>query len=149
MTILETLITIAIVSILLAIAVPQLRSPEARVAASAAHSFQQQMRFEAIKLNRPVVVSANRAGTGLEATSLTNSSHLDCAAAGSPAGSLDFRDYGRVTLTDHDGPFIWLPNGEPRSCSGLPLGAPLDLHLADGRREHSVSVSPAGSVTVR
>jgi len=149
MTIIETLVAIAIVGILFAIAVPQLRSPEARVAASAAHSFQQQMRFEAIKLNRPVVVSANRAGTGLEGVSLTNSSHLDCAAAGSPVGSLDFTEYGRVTLESHDGPFIWLPNGEPRSCSGLPLGVPLDLHLTDGRREHAVSVSPAGAVTVR
>lgn len=145
-TLIETLVVIAVLGVLLAIAIPQLRPPAARVAADAVHSFMQQMRFEAIKLNRPVVVALEADGASLVGSRLSNSSHLSCTAGSGTVRSLSLEEYRNVTVSAFDGPFVWLPNGRPVGCSGQPLSGPVGLQLTDGRRDAAVEVSPAGAV---
>jgi len=147
-TLLEILVVIAILGILLAVAVPQLRTPAVRLAGDASRSFVQQMRFEAIKLNRPVVVQVAANGTGLEGRRLHSSASINCGDSAELLRTLDFHEFGAVQATRAGEPLVWLPTGQVRNCSGRPLADPSELQLADERNEVRISVSPAGEVSI-
>ncbi len=148
-TLIEILVVIAVLAILLAIAIPNLRTPAVQLAADATQSYLQQTRFDAIRLNRPVMLRVADAGSSLEAAELTSSATLACVSSASSSSRLQLADFRQVTLREQGNLFIWLPNGQVRSCSGQPLAADLALTLEDGSRNRQVIVTPGGGVTQR
>jgi|GEM_PF-5133044 len=137
-TLTEVLIALAILGILLAIAIPNLRTPAVRLAADAVQAFVQQARFEAIRLNQEVGVTL-RAGSfqvrpgGCSSTSVRQ---------------LELSEFPQVVAEGGD--FMWLPTGEARDCSSGSLGlAGISWQLSDGRRSEEVRVGPGGVVSTR
>lgn len=137
LTIIEMLIVLAILGILLAIAIPNLRPPAAQLAANSVQAFVQQARFEAIRLNGEVGVTfengrfTSRAG----------------GCSGSVVRALDLLEYPQVAASG--GSFQWLHNGEARSCTGGAIGVNgVSWRVSDSRRETTVRVGPGGVVTV-
>ena len=148
-TLIEILVVLAVLAILLAIAIPNLRTPAVRLAADAAHSYVQQARFDAIRLNRPVMLSVQDAGTGLNMAQLTTSAHVICSGTATPLSALELSEFRQVQIQERGHLFLWLPNGQPRSCSGQPLPGELSITLGDGNRSQQVVVSTGGAVTIR
>lgn len=149
----EIIMVVAVLGILLAIAIPNLRPPSVQLAANATQAFAQQARFEAIKRNEAVVVRIDASGTTLVM-------HTAAAGAGCNPGTeirnLPLADFARVQGTSATSgfPFVfrWLPTGQPQSCAPgggpLPLSG-LSLALSDGGRRALVSVSTGGEVSVQ
>ncbi len=148
-TLIEILVVLAVLAILLAIAIPNLRTPAVRLAADAAHSYLQQARFNAIRLNRPVMLGVQDAGAGLAMRQLPTSGHVVCSSAGTLLSTLELREFRQVQVQERGQLFLWLPNGQPRSCSGQPLTGELAVTLGDGNRSQQVVVSAGGAVTLR
>lgn len=137
MTLIEVLIVLAILGILLAIAIPNLRPPALRVAADAAQAFVLQGRFEAIRRNTPVAVTVS------EGTLVTRAG----SCTGQVSGRLPLQEYPQVSLSGSD--LLWTASGDPRTCAGgaLGLGGPR-FTLGDCRNQVTLSVSGGGAVRI-
>src|SRR5690625_4991018 len=109
MTLIEVLIVLAVLAILLAIAIPNLRTPAVRLAGNSVQSFLQQARFDAIRLNGTV-------GVTVESGDLI--SRQD-SCSGELLNRLDLSDYPSVTLLGSS--LLWNATGQVRNCSGGPL----------------------------
>lgn len=149
LTMIEMLIVIAILGILAAIAVPQLRAPASRVAADSVSSTIQHGRFEAIKLNRPVVVRVDPDNSRIDLVEGNDATVIDCAAEAKVLRTLELDDYRRVAFSGGATEFVWLPSGQLRACNGAWLTADVTLELTDERRSSTVHVSTGGEVTVQ
>lgn len=139
--------------ILLAIGGMSFRSPSERTAANAVQSFVQQGRFEAIKTNRPVLVSYDGSDQRLSLARMADSTTVACASAGKPTRQLSLTDFGAVRVSEDAFSLVWLPNGQPRACpSGV---APLDakrgvaMTLSGSKSSYVVGVSAGGEVSVK
>lgn len=139
---------LAVLGILLAIAIPNLRTPSVRLAADSVQSFIQQARFDAIRLNRPVMLSVLAGSEGLTMASLPITSHVTCGG-GTGLRELNLADFRQVTVQESGQLFLWLPNGQPRTCAGQPLAGEVGVTLGDGSRSQQILVSPGGAVTLR
>lgn len=137
LSVIEVLIVLAILGILLAIAIPNLRPPAAQLAANSVQAFVQQARFEAIRLNAEVAVTvadgrfASRSG----------------GCSGNVLRTLDLAEYPQVSASGGD--LIWTHTGQVRSCGGSALGVNgVAWQIADERRALTVQVGAGGAVTV-
>lgn len=147
-TLVEALVVLAVLGILLAIAIPNLRTPTVRLAADSVQSFIQQARFDALRLNRPVMLSVLTGSDGLAMASLPTTSHVTCGG-GTGLRDLSLADFRQVTVQESGQLFLWLPNGQPRTCAGQPLGSEVVVTLGDGTRSQQVLISSGGAVTLR
>lgn len=145
----EILVTIAVLGILTGIGFMSLRPPALQTAASNVRSLMQQAKLEAIKLNRPVVVSL--VGNELRTQSLAGGHALQCSTGLSDLRGLDLAEFPRVVAEEAaEMPFVWLPTGQVRDCGGAFLTADgAGVALSDGRRSLTVSVGAGGQVEVR
>lgn len=148
MTIIEVLVLLSLLAVLLAMAVPQLRTRPVRVAGNSVVAFIQQGKFEAIRLNRPVHVVLASDGAALELHVNSSMNDYSCGATGIPVRSVDLTEYPRVRAESDGLPFLWLPSGIPRACGGAAMpGGGIPIFLSDGRDQLEVSVSSGGAVT--
>lgn len=136
LTIIEVLVVLAILGILLAIAIPNLRPPAAQLAADAAQAFIQQARFDAIRLNERVGITvgdrefATRQG----------------GCSGTVMNRLDLVEFPQVSASGSS--FMWSATGQPRTCADTPLSlSGVRFQFADSRRETAVTVGSGGVVT--
>lgn len=153
LSLLEALIVIAVLGALLAIGVPRLSTPAARMFANDIKAQIEQARFEAIKRNAPVAVV-------LEATSQTFVTRLDPSDASVTAtcsGDLilqerDTSDYKGVAIDTEastwSGAVVWLPSGQGRACNGSPsIGG--EIVVVDGSTTRRVELTVGGRVNVK
>jgi len=152
MTVIEVVITLAILSILMTMGVMNFRPPAERLAANAVQSFIQQGRFDAIKTNRPVVISFDSQAGEFAMARMADSTTTGCASAGAPTRRLNLAEYRGVASQDTFS-VLWLPTGQPRAC---PTGAaPLDISqgaaivLTGSRTAMTVAVGAGGEVVVQ
>ncbi len=145
----EILVTIAVLSILAGIGFTSLRPPALQTAASNVRALMQQAKLESIKLNRPVVVSL--VGNELRSQSLASGHALQCSTGLTDLRGLDLGDFPRVVAEEAaQMPFVWLPTGQVRDCVGASLSADgAGVVLNDGRRSLTVAVGAGGQVEVR
>ena len=138
MTLIEVLIVLAVLGILLAIAIPNLRTPAVRLAGNSVQSFLQQARFDAIRLNGAV-------GVTIESGNLIS---RQGSCSGELLNRLELSDYPGVTLLG--GSLLWNETGQVRNCSGgvLSTGG-MTYTVSDASRSVSVQVGNAGAVSLR
>ncbi len=139
LTLIEVVITLAVLGVLLGIAIPNLRPPALRLATNSVQAFLQQARFDAIRLNGPVGVSL------VEGQLVTT----EGACSGTPVRTLSMADYPQVTVSGEA--FRWSQTGQPITCAGA--GNPISLNgltytLSDGRGSTTVRVGGGGAVSV-
>lgn len=148
-TLIEVLLTVAVIGILTGVGVMSLRPPALRTAASSVRALLQQSKVEAIKLNRPVVVSL--VGTEVQTQSLGGGHALQCNTGLTRLRGVDLAEFPRVVAESSLGlPFVWLPTGQVRDCAGAFLPADgAGLALSDGSRSLTVTVMAGGQVEVR
>ncbi|HET8986568.1 MAG TPA: GspH/FimT family pseudopilin [Trueperaceae bacterium] len=151
-TIIEMVLTLAVLGILMGVGAMNLRPPAVRTASNSVQSFVQQARFEAIKTNRPVVVEIGVDGLTLTAARTTGANVVNCSTAGAAYRTLDLTTYRGVRASSAGLPLVWLPTGLPRAC---PAGAsPLavsgvDVVLSGTGTSATVRVGAGGEVAVR
>ena len=151
-TIIEVVIVLGILGVLMSIGAMNARPPAERLAANAVQSFVQQSRFEAVRSNRPVVVSYAPETRSLTARRSASSTVVTCTAGGTVTRTLNLSEFGGVT-SDADFSLLWLPTGQARAC---PAGsAPLDVNtgaeftITGPRTTFTVAVGSGGEVVVR
>lgn len=151
MTLIEILVVLGVLAILFGIAAPNLRTPPARIAANSVTAFLQQAKFEAIKRNRPILVSRTDDGRRLEAHAASAASDMGCATGASTLVRQVAVDEYRGVQVESDGlPFLWLPTGQPRACGGAPVATSgVSILLIDDRGQVAVAVGSQGAVTTQ
>jgi type IV fimbrial biogenesis protein FimT len=151
-TLIEMVLTLAILGILMGIGAMSLRPPSVRTASNSVQSFVQQARFESIKTNRPVVVGIGGDGLTLTAARTTGANVVSCAAAGAAYRTLELNEYRGVTASSTGLPLVWLPTGLPRACpaGAAPLAVSgVDVLLTGTDSTATVHVGAGGEVAVR
>lgn len=149
-TIIETVVVLAVLGILLTLVGLRPPGQSARLFSNDLEAFLAQGRYEAVKRHSPVAIvwDANRfvmrtiPGSDAVSTVCTTGTEL---AERSPD------TYRRVSLSDGglDDGLVWLPNGLVRTCAANNLATSVATAVSDGRRTFTVSVSVAGAVSVR
>jgi len=146
----ETLIAIAIVALLSSIVYMSLQPPVERNVAAAVQSFIQDGRLESMASRSPVVVSYNAATKQFRSNRVVGQSAADCVSATHPDRTLELSEFGGVRSTDSEFSVLWLPDGQPRSCSTY--AAPLDavtgatFRVSGLSATYTVGVSADGQV---
>lgn len=150
-TLIEMLVVLAVVGILVAIAAASLRVSNERQAANSFQALMQQARTEAIKRNRPVVVSWDASGNVMLASVAPTMVVPGCGDVDLvEIDRIDVREYRRVTVTTTmpGNGVVWLPNGRHVACvSQGALSSVTTFTGASGSR--AVEVSIGGSVRVQ
>lgn len=150
MALAETLIAIAIVTLLSSIVYMSLQPPAERNVAAAVQSFIQDGRLESMASKSPVVVSYNAAAKQFHSSRVVGESAAGCKGATQPGRTLELSGFGRVRSTDTEFAVLWLPDGQPRSCSADT--APLDaedgatFRVSGLSATYTVGVSADGQV---
>lgn len=146
----ETLIAIAIVTLLSSIVYMSLQPPAERNVAAAVQSFIQDGRLESMASKSPVVVSYNAAAKQFRSSRVVGEAAAGCKGATQPGRTLELSEFGRVRSTDTEFAVLWLPDGQPRSCSADT--APLDaedgatFRVSGLSATYTVGVSSDGQV---
>ena len=148
-TVLELVVTLAVLSALLAVGAARVLPATSRVAASSVQSAVVQARFQALKLNRPVVVELDPEAGVVTAWPSKLAGSIDCGAAAPAFRRLDLASFPGVSMNASVRRFVWLPSGQLRGCSGEWVGDSVVIDLRDSRRAHQVTVSPGGEVSSR
>lgn len=156
-TLLEMLITVAVLSLLTALGVGQLRPPAARLFASSLKAQLVQARLEAVKRNRPVSVlwDATSQSFLTQVKSDEDSTALPCATSDQTLGRQLLVDYPKVRVEATFSPLngaaaiVWYPSGLPRFCdgSGVPTTTS-STRVSDSRTTFYVKVAAGGRVEV-
>lgn len=150
-TVLELLVTIAILGIVLAIGFPQLGTPGARAFSNDLQSAVQRGRFEAVKRNNPVMVSLDtNAGRVQLRASSDNTVSGACGVAATVIVEHTTEEYRATSFstTVAGQAIVWLPNGRPVTCTGSPLIAG-EVSVSDASRTIVLDVDVGGRVSVQ
>lgn len=151
-SILELLVTLAVLGILLSVSVVSLNPPNTRVFADELKAMIAQSRYEAVKRNRPVAFFWNAEEQAFTTRFDANSSQVSAACAGD-----DFlvtrspTEYRNMTVTTRNLPtngIVWLPTGQGRTCGGAPMTGS-EIELADGNGVRVVDISIGGKVSIQ
>jgi prepilin-type N-terminal cleavage/methylation domain-containing protein len=150
-TIVELLVTLAVIGILAAIGVSRIDAPNARLFANDLKALLEQARYDAVRRNTPVavVVSGGAFVTRVSATTPVSATFdTTICTAGSAVRTKTTTDYRGITLTGGltSAGIVWLPSGLVRTCVGADLTGLVSTVVGDGRRTVTVTVSPAGGV---
>lgn len=158
-TVIEMLIGVAVLGILMALGVTQLRPPETRLFANSLKAQIVQAKLEAIKRNRPVSVLWNNLAGTFSTLVMANedSTALPCARTGATTllATVLVSEYRSVSATNvftssgATPALVWLPNGFPRFCSTTAIPTTnTTVEVSDQRRTLYVRIAPAGRVEV-
>lgn len=148
-TLVETIIVLAIISILVGIGASQMNGPGARTYSNDLRAAIQQARFEAIKRNVPIAVIWVEESS--EFQTVQGDPDDPCVAGGEDVlVRTGFSEYRRVTVNpgfgDGEG-LVWLPSGHARSCSFGPF-TPTIAEIRDPGNELRLTVTLTGRVTI-
>lgn len=150
LTVLELLVALAAIGVLLALGMARVVPASSEVAAGSVQSSIQRARFQALKLNRPVVVDVDAENGVVTVHAGTMAGSIDCGfAQTTPITRLDLSTYPHVRLNARLQRFVWLPNGQARGCSGEWIGDEAIAELSDGRRAYEVVLAAGGAVSLR
>ena len=150
-TVLEVVITLAVLSIVFGFAAINTRPPAARAVSSEFRNVMQQARFEAVRVNRPVAVVWLEGPRQLVTRS--QSAADEASICDNIAGQIivaDFTRYPRVAIVPDlgvDAALVWLPSGQARTCTLAPMPNDRIAQIEDDREAFDVTVSVAGLVT--
>jgi type II secretion system protein H len=153
-TLIEMLVTLAVVGIFLAIAAVNLRVPSATLMSNDLQAFIYQARLQAVKHNRPVAVTWNSSdqafsmryhSSSSSAATLTNT----CTAT-TILQTKSASDYRNITLSGDltTNSLVWLPSGLLSTCNG-PATTPFQYVISDGEHTRTLTASLAGKVEVQ
>lgn len=146
-TVLEIVLVVGILGVLLGIGVVALRPPAIRSYTESIRALMQQARFEAIKLNRPVLVVWDEESREFQSSVAT------VGALCSPETVLvraAASDYGNLQVGFPEGAvsLLWLPNGQARDCQSMGPFPTLIATVSDSSQSRDVRVSITGRVTI-
>ena len=148
-TLIEAIVTIAVLGTLLAVGIAMIQPPSARLFANDLRSQMQQARFEAVKRNRPVavvwLVDNGRFETRLSTDPALNANACEGTVVLNRKATSDYRNV-TVATTMGEG-IMWLPNGQARTCAGG-LNVASETTVSSGDAVRRVVVNLAGRVAV-
>ena len=143
-TLLEILLTMAVLSVLSGIGFTSLRSPDASLYARHASEVLGEARFHAVARTADVVSYWDADAGAL----VLRESDGSCATDGPLVARALVSDFPRATVDAAAfTPVLWRPNGLPSFCGATP--AATRLVVRDGRTERTVQLDLVGEVTVR
>ncbi len=149
LTTIELLVAIAMIGILAAIAAPSFRTPPARLAANSMAAVARQARFEAIKVNRPMIVTIGSGTPELLVHESDNAETFDCNVSGrTELRSVDLSEYRGAHISSGLTQFVWLPNGQLRECSGATVFSDLEVTIDATASSATLVVGAGGEVGV-
>ncbi|MGL4611866.1 MAG: pilus assembly FimT family protein [Trueperaceae bacterium] len=151
-TLIEMLVTLAILGVALTTSVSFLQMPSARLYANDLKAMIQQARFESVRRNVAVAVVWD----GSAFSTYTNTGTTTSCPTGTTNRLLThpLTEYRNVTLTTNlpqSGTargIIWLPTGEIRGCNGL-ANTESTITITNKSRVSIVTVSTVGRVSVQ
>lgn len=150
-TLLEVIITIAVLGVLFGLGIMSFSQPRARLYSDQVASQIRQARIEAIKRNRPIAVTWDAATSRfLTRHDTANTTFANTCTGAEILAESASTEFGPVTVT-HTLPnngIVWLPNTLLRSCGG-PAAGTVTISIDDSNDTRVISISSAGEVNVQ
>ena len=150
-TLIEMLVTLAVVGIFFGIAAFNLRVPSAQLMSNDLQGFIYQARLQAVKYNRPVAIIWNGSTKTLSMryNTSTGATLSNTCTSTTIIQSKSTNDYRNISMSSNasNNAMIWLPNGLLSTCNG-PATTPFEYIVSDGHNTRTVSISLAGKVKV-
>lgn len=150
LSIVEMIVILAILGVLIGIGAPLLRTQHSRIVANSVQATVQQARFEAIKRNRPIAVNLLSDAGAVELSASSAFNTYTCTS-GTLIRTVSVTEQQKASIQTENFPFLWLPNGQPRNCSGAHFSAAQQptAVVSDAGATYTVAIGPAGEVTVK
>lgn len=147
-SVLEVMVTLAVLGILLTIGATNLRTPGPQLFANDLRALVQQARHEAVKRNEPTAVLWD-AGAARFVMRLAANTSAPCDG-GTELAQRRLAEYPRLSITttfrNGEG-VVWLPSGHARSCALLAFERAIAT-VRDERTERTVVVTLTGRVEI-